>query len=128
MTFRILNSEARGQIAAHLFGGPSDTHPRAGSVSGTDVITTPGVEPPPYDTRGGHSYGTGGEGGYTGGGGGGPPIRTFSRIQGGGGDGCTGAVAPQQSSGSLWAIVNDPLFLQVGAPGALSVLMNNRAK
>ena len=39
MTFRILNDEARGQIAAHIFGAAPPGHPRAGSVSGTDAPT-----------------------------------------------------------------------------------------
>ena len=73
MTFRILNDEARGQIAAHIFGSAPPGHPRAGSVSGTDAPAK-SYEPPPPKYGGTPEYdptGGGGGGGSGGGGGGG---------------------------------------------------------
>jgi hypothetical protein len=61
MTFKILNDEARGQIAAHIFGAAPPGHPRAGSVSGTDAPAK-SYEPPPPRYGGTHTYQSGGSG------------------------------------------------------------------
>lgn len=61
MTFKILNDEAREQIAAHIFGAAPPGHPRAGSVSGTDAPAK-SYEPPPFKYGGTHTYLTGGSG------------------------------------------------------------------
>lgn len=61
MTFKILNDEAREQIAAHIFGAAPQGHPRAGSVSGTDAPAK-SYEPPPFKYGGTHTYLTGGSG------------------------------------------------------------------
>ena len=61
MTFRILNDEAREQIAAHIFGAAPQGHNRAGSVSGTDAPVR-SYEPPPPRYGGTHTYQSGGSG------------------------------------------------------------------
>jgi len=61
MTFKILNDEARGQIAAHIFGAAPPGHPRAGSVSGTDAPAK-SYEPPPPTYGGKHTYNSQGSG------------------------------------------------------------------
>ena len=61
MTFKILNDEAREQIAAHIFGAAPAGHNRAGSVSGTDAPAK-SYEPPPPKYGGKHKYKPGGSG------------------------------------------------------------------
>jgi hypothetical protein len=107
MTFRILNDEALGQVASHILGGPTHTHPRTGSVSGTDVHMPVGNSKE-YDGGTGHSYDSGGTtGGYQQGGGGQtPPTPGFGQQANidcaGGVPQLNGGGCPEDGNGWVW--------------------------